>query len=67
MAASRLKILKNKKDTQIKQLRRELAHLLESGQTQTAKIRVSKKQSNFHLFCMKSVILNSWIVRWSMW
>jgi len=44
MAASRLKILKNKKDTQIKQLRRELAHLLESGQTQTAKIRVSKKQ-----------------------
>ncbi|CAH8322273.1 unnamed protein product [Eruca vesicaria subsp. sativa] len=40
MAASRLKILKNKKDTQIKQLRRELAHLLESGQTQTALIRV---------------------------
>ncbi|KAL1210640.1 hypothetical protein V5N11_006956 [Cardamine amara subsp. amara] len=40
MAASRLKILKNKKDTQIKQLRRELAQLLESGQTQTAKIRV---------------------------
>ncbi|CAH2077586.1 unnamed protein product [Thlaspi arvense] len=40
MANSRLKILKNKKDTQIKQLRRELAQLLESGQTQTAKIRV---------------------------
>ncbi|XP_010447853.1 PREDICTED: uncharacterized protein LOC104730388 [Camelina sativa] len=40
MAASRLKILKNKKDTQIKQLRRELAQLLESGQTQTAQIRV---------------------------
>ncbi|XP_010433096.1 PREDICTED: uncharacterized protein LOC104717250 [Camelina sativa] len=40
MAASRLKILKNKKDTQIKQLRRELALLLESGQTQTAQIRV---------------------------
>ncbi|CAN6985732.1 unnamed protein product [Brassica rapa subsp. trilocularis] len=40
MAASRLKILKNKKDTQIKQLRRELAQLLESGQTQTALIRV---------------------------
>ncbi|KAF8087240.1 hypothetical protein N665_0593s0003 [Sinapis alba] len=40
MAASRLKILKNKKDTQIKQLRRELAHLLESGQNQTALIRV---------------------------
>ncbi|CAN6912426.1 hypothetical protein Bca4012_087084 [Brassica carinata] len=40
MAASRLKILKNKKDTQIKQLRRELAQLLESGQIQTALIRV---------------------------
>ncbi|CAA7027515.1 unnamed protein product [Microthlaspi erraticum] len=40
MAASRLKILKNKKDTQIKQLRREIAQLLESGQTQTAQIRV---------------------------
>ncbi|CAN8326481.1 unnamed protein product [Cochlearia groenlandica] len=40
MATSRLKILKNKKDSQIKQLRRELAQLLETGQTQTAKIRV---------------------------
>ncbi|XP_010526411.1 PREDICTED: protein IWS1 homolog A-like [Tarenaya hassleriana] len=40
MASSRLKILKNKKDIQIKQLRRELAQLLESGQTQTARIRV---------------------------
>ncbi|EOA15950.1 hypothetical protein CARUB_v10004047mg [Capsella rubella] len=40
MAASRLKILKNKKDTQITQMRRDLAQLLESGQTQTAKIRV---------------------------
>ncbi|XP_010541020.1 PREDICTED: uncharacterized protein LOC104814600 [Tarenaya hassleriana] len=40
MASSRLKILKNKKDVQIKQLRKELAQLLESGQTQTARIRV---------------------------
>ncbi|EOA29824.1 hypothetical protein CARUB_v10012919mg [Capsella rubella] len=40
MANSRLKILKNKKEIQIKQLRRELAQLLESGQTPTARIRV---------------------------
>ncbi|VVA99708.1 unnamed protein product [Arabis nemorensis] len=40
MANSRLKILKNKKEIQIKQLRRELAQLLESGHTPTARIRV---------------------------
>ncbi|KAL1220791.1 hypothetical protein V5N11_030875 [Cardamine amara subsp. amara] len=40
MANSRLKILKNKKEIQIKQLRRELAQLLESGQTPSARIRV---------------------------
>ncbi|CAH8262771.1 unnamed protein product [Arabidopsis lyrata] len=39
MANSRLKILKNKKEIQIKQLRRELAQLLESGHP-TARIRV---------------------------
>ncbi|CAH2051212.1 unnamed protein product [Thlaspi arvense] len=41
MANSRLKILKNKKEIQIKQLRRELAQLLEAGHTPTARIRVS--------------------------
>ncbi|CAN8271090.1 unnamed protein product [Cochlearia groenlandica] len=40
MANSRLKILKNKKEIQIKQLRRELAQLLEAGHTPTARIRV---------------------------
>ncbi|XP_010267034.1 PREDICTED: uncharacterized protein LOC104604416 isoform X2 [Nelumbo nucifera] len=40
LAASRLKLLKNKRDAQVKQLKRELAQLLESGQDQTAKIRV---------------------------
>ncbi|ESQ50341.1 hypothetical protein EUTSA_v10001901mg [Eutrema salsugineum] len=40
MANSRLKILKNKKEIQIKQLRRELAQLLEAGNTPTARIRV---------------------------
>ncbi|KAA8534875.1 hypothetical protein F0562_029909 [Nyssa sinensis] len=40
MASSRLKLLKNKKDAQVKQLKRELAQLLESKQDQTARIRV---------------------------
>lgn len=40
MAVSRIKLLKNRRDSQIKQLKRELAKLLESGQDQTARIRV---------------------------
>ncbi|KAI8553612.1 hypothetical protein RHMOL_Rhmol05G0029300 [Rhododendron molle] len=40
LATSRLKLLKNKKEVQLKQMKRELAQLLESGQVQTARIRV---------------------------
>ncbi|CAI9100518.1 OLC1v1037639C3 [Oldenlandia corymbosa var. corymbosa] len=40
LAASRMKLLKNKKEVQVKQMKRELAQLLESGQDQTARIRV---------------------------
>ncbi|XP_050218077.1 uncharacterized protein LOC126668897 [Mercurialis annua] len=40
LAASRIKLLKNKRDAQVRQLKRELAQLLESGQDQTARIRV---------------------------
>ncbi|CAA7040294.1 unnamed protein product [Microthlaspi erraticum] len=40
MAIPRLKILKNKKEIQITQLRRELAKLLEAGHTPKARIRV---------------------------
>ncbi|KAL2930035.1 IST1-like protein [Bienertia sinuspersici] len=40
LAKSRIKLMKNKKDVQLKQLKREVAHLLESGQDQTARIRV---------------------------
>ncbi|KAH6818284.1 hypothetical protein C2S51_001887 [Perilla frutescens var. frutescens] len=40
LAAARLKLLKNKKEVQVKQMKRELAQLLESGQDQTARIRV---------------------------
>lgn len=40
LAKSRIKLFKNRKDIQVKQLRSELARLLESGQDQTARIRV---------------------------
>ncbi|KAH6826787.1 Regulator of Vps4 activity in the MVB pathway protein [Perilla frutescens var. hirtella] len=40
LAASRLKLLRNKKEAQVKQMRREISVLLESGQDQTARIRV---------------------------
>ncbi|KNA07002.1 hypothetical protein SOVF_175900 isoform A [Spinacia oleracea] len=40
LAKSRIKLMKNKKDNQLKHLKREVAQLLESGQDQTARIRV---------------------------
>ncbi|KAF5458905.1 hypothetical protein F2P56_022898 [Juglans regia] len=40
LAVSRIKLLKNKRDVQLKQLKREVAQLLESGQDRTARIRV---------------------------
>ncbi|KAL7137535.1 hypothetical protein ABFS83_10G098800 [Erythranthe nasuta] len=40
LAGSRLKLLRNKKDVQVKQMKREISQLLESGQDQTARIRV---------------------------
>ncbi|XP_044480095.1 uncharacterized protein LOC123206884 isoform X2 [Mangifera indica] len=40
LAAARIKVLRNKRGEQVKQLKRELAKLLESGQDQTARIRV---------------------------
>lgn len=40
LASSRIKLLKNKREIQLKQLQRELAQLLENGQDTTAHIRV---------------------------
>ncbi|KAI3443672.1 hypothetical protein Pfo_000337 [Paulownia fortunei] len=40
LAGSRLKLLRNKKEVQVKQMKREIAQLLESGQDRTARIRV---------------------------
>jgi vacuolar protein sorting-associated protein IST1 len=40
LAVSRIKLLRNKREAQVKVLKRELAKLLENGQDQTARIRV---------------------------
>ncbi|XP_074556268.1 uncharacterized protein LOC141812123 [Curcuma longa] len=40
LAVSRIKLLKNKREVLVKQMRRNLAQLLESGQEQTARLRV---------------------------
>ncbi|KAJ9688217.1 hypothetical protein PVL29_014103 [Vitis rotundifolia] len=40
LAVSRIKLLKNRREAQLKQMKRDLAQLLESGQDQTARIRV---------------------------
>ncbi|XWS72143.1 hypothetical protein CRYUN_Cryun02cG0014900 [Craigia yunnanensis] len=40
LAIPRIKLMKNKREGQVKQLKRELAQLLESGQDQKARIRV---------------------------
>ncbi|XP_074586847.1 uncharacterized protein LOC141842723 [Curcuma longa] len=40
LAASRIKLLRNKKELLLKQMRRDLAQILETGQEQTARLRV---------------------------
>ncbi|TYH60964.1 hypothetical protein ES332_D07G016200v1 [Gossypium tomentosum] len=40
LAIPRIKLMKNKREAQVKQIKRELAQLLESDQDQTARIRV---------------------------
>jgi len=40
MAMARIKLLRNKKEAQVRQMRREVAQLLDGNQDQTARIRV---------------------------
>ncbi|OVA11767.1 protein of unknown function DUF292 [Macleaya cordata] len=40
LAVARIKLLKNKREVQLRQMKRDLAQLLEAGQEQTARIRV---------------------------
>lgn len=40
MAVARIKLLRNRKEVQVRQMRREVAQLLESNQDMTARIRV---------------------------
>ncbi|KAF5193824.1 Regulator of vps4 activity in the mvb pathway protein, partial [Thalictrum thalictroides] len=39
LAVARIKLLKNKREVQLRQMKRDLAHLLETGQEKTAMIR----------------------------
>lgn len=48
LATSRLKLMKNKKGVQLNQMKKELAQLLQSGQDQTARIRVWFWFTKFH-------------------
>lgn len=47
MTVARVKLLRNKRDVVIKQMRRDIAMLLESGQDVTARIRVSSHNMSF--------------------
>lgn len=61
LAASRIKLLKNKKDAQVKQLKRDVAQLLESGQERTAMIRVRYSRSLlFLLVCFFEFPFRFW-------
>lgn len=63
LAVSRIKLLKNKREAQIKQLKRELAQLLESGQDRTARIRVTHNINNtfcFSIDFMLDVTNHNW-------
>ncbi|CAK9870783.1 unnamed protein product, partial [Sphagnum jensenii] len=50
LAMARIKLLRNKRDLQIKQLRKEIAHLLTSGQEPSAHIRVE------HIFREENIL-----------
>lgn len=53
LAISRVKLLKNKSDLQMKQMRRDLAQLLQSGQEASARIRVEQiiREQNMMTAC----------------
>ena len=52
----RIKLLRNRREIQLKNMRREIANLLETGQEATARIRVYLKPP----FCFIILILNQW-------
>lgn len=56
LAVSRIKLLKNRREAQLKQMKRDLAQLLQSGQDQTARIRVLCR-SVLVQFVLKSILL----------
>lgn len=61
MAVARIKLLRNKREVVIKQMRRDIAMLLESGQDATARIRVNL--STFFSFYTLILLFIIWYVR----
>jgi hypothetical protein len=58
MATARMKLLRNRREAQVRQMRRDVAALLRDKQEDTARIRVSTRQSSsasasFCLLCIK--------------
>ena len=47
MAVARIKLLRNRKEAQVRQMRREVAQLLEANQDMTARIRVRASSHRF--------------------
>lgn len=50
MAVARIKLLRNKREVVVRQMRRDIAMLLESRQDATARIRVIFRSSEFFSF-----------------
>lgn len=62
MAVARIKLLRNKREVVVRQMRRDIAMLLESRQDATARIRVIFPFSEFFSFFM--FLYNLWILKW---
>lgn len=57
LATARIKLLRNKREVQVRQMRRDLSTLLQSGRDDTARIRVSD------LSCFWEEKINFWYFR----
>jgi hypothetical protein len=66
MATARMKLLRNRREAQVRQMRRDIAALLRDKQEDTARIRVSTRHHQLLLrfsFCALD-ILSSEILKW---
>ena len=58
MAVARIKLLRNKREVVVRQMRRDIALLLQSGQDATARIRVfnKSKYTQIHTSAMSAIV-----------